>query len=516
MLVHDVLERAVSDHAGRVAVEDDRGERRTYEQLWRRAQHLAGGLRSLGLRPGDRVLEALPNSCAVVEHDMALAVAGLVRVPLNPRLGPREWAAVARDSAAAALVVGEGLVTADGARVEEHVDVPLVIGTEADRGRPCLEELVAQERCSPIHRAEPDDLVGLAYSSGTTGLPKGAMRTHRMRVASRDAMLAEVLGAAGQDTLYLHAGPVIHTSGLFVLPVLTIGGRQLLLNHARPDRVAATVQERGVTHLAVVPTVLSALASLPDVSRDWFGSVQVLAYAGAPIRVEQLRRAYDSLTPNLVQYYGLVEAMPPLSVLSVEDHRLAMTDDPSLASSAGRPLEHVEFEVRAVAGSEEAGEIAVRGDVVSPGYWNADGRADIGKAFEGGWLLTGDVGRLERERLWLTDRRGDMIISGGYNIYPGEVEGVVAGAAGVEQCCALGLPDPTWGQRLVVAVTTSPAAARSSQANGSNPVDAVAEVCRVLAPHKRPKSVHLVDTMPLGATGKIDRRALARQLASAT
>jgi acyl-CoA synthetase (AMP-forming)/AMP-acid ligase II len=406
-----------------------------------------------------------------------------------------------------ALVGGEGLHTADGASVIDHVGVDLVISAGGGSDRVGLEELIAAGVPAPSRQAHADDLVGLAYSSGTTGLPKGAKRTHRMRVASGRAMRDSVLAGAGSEALYLHAGPVIHTSGLFVLPVLELGGRQLLLDHARPAEVAQIVRDRAVTHLAVVPTVLAALAALPDMSREWFSSVEALAYAGAPIRAEQLRRVHDVVSPRLVQYYGLVEAMPPLTVLSVEDHRRAVEGEPELATSAGSVLPHVELQMRGASADEPMGELAVRGDVVTPGYWNAEGRSDIGKAFDDGWLLTGDVGRLDDGYLWLTDRRNDMIISGGYNIYPREIEEVVATVPGIIECSALGLPDDVWGQRLVVAVTV-----RDADADGS--VDRVKDACGALAPHKRPKHVHVLEAMPLGATGKIDRRALAALLAT--
>ena len=500
-----MLRRAADEHGDRVAIEDGAGQSRTFAELWERAQRRAAGLRGAGLDPGDRVLEALPNGCDLVENDMALSIAGLVRVPLNPRLGAREWAAIAEDSGARALIVPAGRTGAEGARPEDSVAVELVL--RADAANTPTDAVGGVDRPPAPHAAGPDDLVGLAYSSGTTGLPKGARRTHRMRLESARAMRESVAVGAGPDSLYLHAGPAIHTSGLFLLPMLEAGARQLLVEHPRPVEIAEIVRRRSVTHLALVPTVLAALTQLPGVSREDFASVRMLAYAGAPMPREQLRRAYDRLTPHLVQYYGLVEAMPPLSVLGIDDHRRAVTDRPALASSAGTLLPHVE--ARVVAGDADGtGELAVRGPVVTPGYWNADTRTDLGKAWDGDWLLTGDVGRIDDGRLWLTDRRGDMIISGGYNIYPREVEDVLTQVDGVLQCAVVGLPDDLWGQRLVAAVTVA-------DGHRSDVVARADLACRELASHKRPKAVHVVDELPLGATGKIDRRAVARLLAGA-
>lgn len=503
MLIHEFVEKSVHAHPDRTAIEDGAGEERTFAMLWERAQRLAAGLLATGLQPGDRVLEALPNGCALIESDLAMAVAGLVRVPLNPRLGQREWAAIATDSGARGLIVGDGLSTADHAAIEEHVTVDQVIRVGRARGgeHPVEELIGASDPLDPVP-TDADSLVGLAYSSGTTGLPKGARRTHRMRTASARAMLHSVLAEADAASLYLHAGPAIHTSGLFVLPMLELGARQLLMDHLRPADIVRVVHERSVTHLALVPTVIAAMSDLPDVTPRMWETVQMLAYAGSPMPVQQLRCAAERLTSRLVQYYGLVEAMPPLTVLSIEDHRRALTGDTDLARSAGRILEHVDLTVeRPDEGG--VGEVVVAGDVVTPGYWNAENRDDLGKTVTDGRLATGDVGRIVDGYLWLTDRRNDMIISGGYNIYPREIEEVVAAVPGVRQCAAIGVPDDLWGQRLEIVV----AAAVPTDIG-----EAVMRACSTLAPHKRPKRVHVRGELPLGATGKIDRRAVTEEV----
>jgi acyl-CoA synthetase (AMP-forming)/AMP-acid ligase II len=470
---------------------------RTFAELAAAARRIAGGLLGLGLVPGDRVLELLPNSCATIESDLALATAGLVRVPLNPRLGPAAWSRIAADCSPAALIVSRagGWDTAALESAVRHV----IDDTARLPSRP------TSAATDPLPDVGLDTLAGLAYSSGTTGLPKGAMRTHRGRIAAALAMTQEVLGGPpGPDATFLHAGPVIHTSGLFVLPFLMAGAPQVLLDHAGPDQIADAVERHAITHTALVPTMIARLLALSEPSRRRLAGLRMLAYAGAPAAPDLLRRAARDLTPHLVQYYGLVEAIPPITVLDEADHVRGLGRDPDLLRSAGRPCLAIGVRVVSPAGGVladgEVGEVEIRGDPVTPGYWNAEHRTDLGKGVHDGWLRTGDIGRLgEGGRLWLLDRAHDMIITGGYNVYPREVEDVVSAVAGVDQVAAIGLPDDEWGQRLVVAFSCAPGASVSEP-------EVLAHCRGVLPGHQQPKAAYRFDTLPLGATGKVSRR----------
>jgi acyl-CoA synthetase (AMP-forming)/AMP-acid ligase II len=516
-LVSQVLVEAARRWPDRLAVMGDDGQR-SFAQLLDRSHRLAAGLAKLGLSPGDRVLEAVGNSCAALECDFALAAADLVRVPLNPRLRPQDWNAVATDSGARG-VIADATMARRLAESPLPTDVVVAVSQPADSAGISVDGLIADsEPLVPNSRgrATPDTMVGLAYSSGTTGAPKGAVRTHRMRIASAEAMGQLVLDQAQDDDVsnivFLHAGPVIHTSGLFVLPVLARGGVQIMLDHPRPSDIVEAIERHQATHTALVPTVLNSLTEFADGSRSRLASLRMLAYAGAPMPIRQIVRAYERLTPHLIQYYGLVEAMPPVTVLNAEDHARAVSADLDLLRSAGRVVAGAELRVTGPTGSgpcgEQPGEIQIRGPMVTPGYWNATGRSDLGKAITDGWLRTGDIGVLDRTGyLRLTDRANDMIITGGYNVYPREIEDVVAAVAGVSSCAAFGVPDDRWGQRIVVVYTTTDGADVSTET--------VAAACNRLARHKRPKQIVERPQLPVGATGKIDRRALAASLVTA-
>ncbi|MCO1577404.1 AMP-binding protein [Crossiella sp. SN42] len=508
MDVGRVVARAARRFGARTALDGPQG-RQSFAQLGDRVARLANGLRGLGLSAGDRVLDLQTNQNTYVETDLALAAAGLVRVALNYRLHPRDWEHIAEDCGAAALIYDARFAESTEALRDGLAGRVVVIGDGPGLG---YEKLIAGASGSwPSTVADADALVSLNYSSGTTGRPKGAQRTHRNRLASVVNMTADVLGEipGGADT-YLHAGPITHTSGLFVLPFLVSGAAQLILPQWDPAAVLEAVSRRGVTHTALVPTMIARLLALPECDRKTMRGLKMLGYAGAPMPPEQIRQAHDRITPNLVQYYGLVEAIPPVTVLDAADHAAGLGRQPDLLTSAGRPAFGVEVRVVDEDGRDlppgEIGEVVTRGEHVMRGYWQSGRRTDLGKSVREGWLHTGDLGRLdETERLWLVDRKGDMIISGGYNIYPREVEDVLAEVPGVHEVAVVGMADPDWGQRVVAAYTVHSGASVDEAALLAH--------CRDrLAAYKKPKELHRVTSFPLNSTGKIAKQVLRRTL----
>jgi acyl-CoA synthetase (AMP-forming)/AMP-acid ligase II len=508
MDIGTLVSRAATRYGDRVALECGT-EQRTFAELGDRVNRLGHGLLALGLEPGDRVLDLQDNSITAVESDLAIRSAGLVRAALNARLHPTDWARITADSGARAIIVGER--HADAARdVLDAVEHVIVVAAGADSP---YESIIARATGGSLPVRAADTFCGLHYSSGTTGHPKGAQRTHRNWMASVINMTHDVLGGPTRaGDCYVHAGPITHTSGLFVLPFLVAGSRQLVLPRWDADAFLEAVTERGATHTALVPTMIARLLAHPGADRQALRGLRMLGYAGAPMPPEQMRQAHERLTPNLVQYYGLVEAIPPVTVLDADDHARGLADEPDLLGSAGRPALGVEIAVvdedgRAVPVGE-IGEVITRGDHVMAGYWNADGRTDLSKAVRDGWLHTGDLGRLGNDgRLWLVDRKGDMIISGGYNIYPREIEDVVAEVRGVREVAVLGVPDAEWGQRVVAFYT----------ADDGTPVDEamVMAHCRErLASYKKPKELRRLDAFPVSSTGKIAKKQLAAELSA--
>ena len=506
MDVGTLVTRAARRFPDRIAVDGPAGSL-TFAELGGRVVRLANALLDLGLEPGDRVLDLQSNSVSYLETDLAIRSAGLVRAALNYRLHPSDWERIAADSGARGLVY-DARFAAETEALRDQVPHVVVVGDGP--GTP-YDRLVADGRDRALAPIEPDALCGLHYSSGTTGHPKGAQRTHRNWFASVVNMTHDVLGGVpGPDDVYVHAGPITHTSGLFVLPFLVAGARQIVLPTWDPDTFLEAVTERGGTHTAIVPTMVARLLSTPGLDPETLGGLRMLGYAGAPMPAEQMRKAAERLTPHLVQYYGLVEAIPPVTVLDARDHARGLADEPELLTSAGRPALGVEIRVVDEEGSPvaagEVGEVVTRGDHVMRGYWNAHNRADLSKSVRDGWLHTGDLGRMSEDgHLWLVDRKGDMIISGGYNIYPREVEDVVAEVPGVAEVAVVGVHDDDWGQRVVALVTVR---------SGESVDEAdVLEHCRSrLASYKKPKEVRVVDSLPLNSTGKVAKKVLREQL----
>ena len=331
-------------------------------------------------------------------------------------------------------------------------------------------------------------------------------------MASLHNIVTDFLGKVPDErSCWVHAGPVTHTSGLFVLPYFTFGGRQIVQAKFEPESLVDAFEHRGANATALVPTMVARLLAMPDISLERMANLEILGYAGAPMPPEQIRQCFERITPRMSQYYGLVEAIPPVTVLGPADHRRGIEGDTEILTSAGLPCNGVEIRIVDELGQDvptgEVGEVITRGDHVMRGYYGQAGQdPTVTKAVRDGWLYTGDLGRCDRdERLFLVDRKGDMIISGGYNIYPREIEDVIAEVSGVHEVAVIGVEDADWGQHVTALITIA--------AGANVTVDQVLEHCKSrMASYKKPKDVRIVAEFPLNSTGKIAKKVLREQL----
>lgn len=514
MDVGRLVSRSMRRYRDRIALDGPEGQL-TYGESGARIMQLARALRSLGLETGERVLDLQSNQNTYIETDLGISTAGLCRVALNYRLHPTDWVRIATDCTPRALIL-DAKFWDDAASVRELVEHVIVINGDANGAIPYAQFLARQSTEPLLLSVDPDALVSLNYSSGTTGRPKGAIRTHRNRMASLHNIITDFLGKVPDErSTWVHAGPVTHTSGLFVLPYYTFGARQIVQSKFDPEDLVDAFENRGGTATALVPTMVARLLAMPDISRERMSNLEILGYAGAPMPPEQIKQCFERITPNMSQYYGLVEAIPPVTVLGPEDHARGILGEAELLHSAGIPCNGVEVRIVDESGADvpvgEIGEVITRGDHIMRGYYGAAGAdATVTKAVRDGWLYTGDLGRMDLdERLYLVDRKGDMIISGGYNIYPREIEDVIAEVPGVHEVAVVGVEDPEWGQHVTALLTLLPGASVTEEA--------VLEHCRArMASYKKPKDVRIVDEFPLNSTGKIAKKVLREQLNAET
>jgi len=466
----------------------------SYPQLVQRVSRLAGGLAGLGLRPGDRVVLDLPNSPDLLELMWACFWGGHVVVPVNWHLHRNEVAFVIDDCAAAAIL----LAPETAAHAYGLPPSVRVLSTDGAVGL-ALDTLRVAEP-APMHVGGPEEPAWLFYTSGTTGRPKGASLSHRNLMAMTLNYYAD-LDPVAADSVYLHAAPLSHGSGLYLLPATGHGATNIIMESTSfdPDAYLDLLAEAHVTHAAfLAPTMLNRMldALLPGDSRT--ASVRSLVVGGGPFYREDALRARERLGPIVHQIYGQGESPMTITVLPAE---LCVG---ARLTSCGRPYTGVLVRVVDAKGvplpAGEDGEVVVRGDVVMSGYWgNPDASA---AALRDGWLHTGDIGRLDEGGfLYLTDRAKDVIITGGSNVYPREVEEILLTHPGVSEVAVVGQRDQVWGESICAVVVAAPGTAPSA--------DELIAYCRSrLAAFKKPRTVVFVDELPKNPTGKVLRRDL--------
>jgi acyl-CoA synthetase (AMP-forming)/AMP-acid ligase II len=488
------------------------GHRLTWRQLDERIDRLANGLRALGIAPGEHVAILSLNNHRYVELYYGAARAGLVVVPLNWRLPPEELAWVVEHSDAVALV-------SDGAMADAAAQVralapglrgAISLDGPAAPGVTDYEELL--QRSSPARHVGPRDedaMCMLMYTGGTTGRPKGVMISHRNLLTA--ALGCALAGSIRPTDSTLMVLPLFHIALWPVVALHYVGGRVAVLPRLDLAEALETIQRERVTHINVVPTILTFLVGFPDVERFDLSSLRLLTYAGAPITLPLLldvKQKFPAL--ELSQGYGLTEAASLVSLLDADAHRDAGTElGLRRLRSAGREALTTAVRIVGLDGREAApemvGEVHARGANVALGYWK-DPQLTA-STLRDGWLCTGDLGYLDRDGfLFIVDRKNDLIITGGENVYPRQVEDVVAAHPAVQECAVIGAPDPVWGEAITAVVALRPGAEATAE-------ELVAFCASRLAGYMKPKRVVFVDELPKTPVGKITRRAVRELVA---
>lgn len=516
MTVASLFERTYREYAHRPAVIDPHGPTTTYGELGEQVHRIIGGLLGLGLEPGDRVLILLGNVPAFFAIDHALFLSCFVRSALSVRLHVREAAYIAEDCGARAIVTDAEW----GARIAAernrfpHVDHLLVTGAAIDGtaddhgvdGAVTLAEVAADGITEPpATLLGPDDPAALLYTSGTTGAPKGATLSHANWIAMIRNSMAELPPIHTTDVL-LHVAPLSHLSGYTAPTYVARGAAHVPLPTFDSAEVLEAISRYGITAMDLVPTMLNLLLLEAEQRPTDTSTLHTVLYGASPMAPDRLARAIGVFGPIFVQFYGLSETPMPLTALSPRDHVFDPAEPPpARLRSAGRPSPFVELRLVDLDGNEvapgEMGEIQARCDTVMLGYW---GKPDETRAMiaDDGWASTGDVGRVDEDGyVTIVDRKKDMVVTGGYNVYPNEVENVVSTLAAVQEVAVVGVPDERWGEALKAVVVVR----RGYELDEDEVIAACAEN---LAGYKKPRSVEFVDELPKTGSGKIMRRML--------
>lgn len=508
MNVGKLLTKSAQTYPDKLAIAHG-AKRLNYAQFNARSNRMANALYKLGLKQGDNVALLQYNYPEMLESMFACFKAGCGAVPINWRLHPKEFAFIMDHSEAKAAVLSPEF---NEAILEVRDRIPnvrsLITLGHAEGELLDYEALLSREsndfEDTVVH---PDDLAWLFYTSGTTGLPKGAMLTHRNLLAMTMNFYADICPGFGPDDVILHAAPLSHGSGCYALPNVGKGAANIILESKSfdPELIFKTIQEYRVTNMFAAPTMIKLMVDSPAVDQYDHSSLKSLNYGGAPMLVEDLKQAMSKLGPCLVQLFGQAESPMTITYLPHQDHvQEGSPEQMKRLSSAGMPRTDVEVKIFDSDENElppgETGEIVTRSDLVMKGYWrNPEATADT---IKNGWLHTGDMGYLDDGGyLFIMDRSKDMIISGGENIYPREIEEVLIKHPAVREVAVIGVPDTKWGEAIKAVV--------SLNAGESASEEALIHFCRDhIASYKKPKTVDFVNELPKNNYGKILKREL--------
>lgn len=481
-----IIAQALKRHAGRIVLTDANGSL-TGAELDARADRVA---RALAARytPGERIVFFMRNRVEFIVLQLACERAGLVRVPVNRLYTGGEVARICKAAQPAALFYDDETA----ARVAE-LDGTWPCSVDA----PDWAALLANAPDNDLHEVAPEALCSLNFTSGTTGQPKGVMMSHANWAAVYTNMLVD-RDMRGDDK-FIHIGPLTHASGAYVAPNLIRGGENIIIDMRTPGDLFDAIERTHATVFSCVPTVLTRI--IADESRHGrdLSSLRRVIYGAEAIPPNTLRGSLDFFGPILVQNYGLTEAMMTVCFQSEADHARKGTN------CIGRPYSFVEVVMRDEQGKAvpdgKVGELTIRGGQVMLGYWQMPEATEA--VLKDGWLYSGDLAVRDPDGcIRLAGRAKDLVISGGFNIYPPEVEAWFCSVPGVSEAAVFGLPDADWGEKLIAVVACS--------------TDVTVETLRARAKaelgYKTPKLIEIRPALPRTANGKIDKNALKHDM----
>ncbi len=459
----------------------------TYKELMERAQALSSFFHDKGYQKGDRIAILMPNRLEHIELDVAVALSGMIKVPLNYRLHPKEHEYMLAD-ASPSLIIGDTTLIEP---IHTSIEV-LAIGDDYEGTIKKYTSKTFEEQI------DENDLFAIMYTSGTTGNPKGVMLSHRNMIAGA-LSLAQVCEVDYEDVIG-HVAPLTHGSNFLSHVSWLFGLSQIVYNKFEPEEFVHDLQKDSVSIIFLVPTMVNLMIQHPTFDASKLSTLKSINMAGSPIAASKLEEALKLTGPIFAETYGQVEAPMCITMMPKKELHAHL-------ESCGRIGPFVQVKIVDDEGNEvkdgEVGEIICKGSLVMKGYWNNEKATS--ETLQDGWLHTGDLGWKNPEGyVHIVDRKKDVIISGGVNIYPREVEEVLNMHPGVKEACVIGIPDDKWGECVVAYVVP----------NGKEEVtvEALYTLCEEnMARFKKPKTINIVEELPKSSYGKILKREMRNQ-----
>lgn len=502
-----MLARTALMYGGNTAIQDPEGAL-TWRDYLARSARAAGMLQEMGLRAGERFAILARNSARYAELLHAAYWLGAVPVPLNFRLAPAELSLVLEDAKCA-------IVAADDLFAPLFAIEPLngwrsrafCLGATSSAGLPCYDTLRDASRAIDAHDPNEEDDAILLYTGGTTGRGKGVRISHR-NVLSNALQLARTMSVKEADR-YLHVSPMFHSTDLKATAVSMLGGGHVYIPEFTPLAVLTAIQQHGITIGSLVPAMIVRILQDSSLGKFDNATLRLISYGTAPMSAEWIRRTMQAFPGvDMQQVYGLTETSPVLAILDENDHRRALAGREDLLHAGGRPLPGLDvrildYEGRGVAPGA-SGEIVVRGPQVACGYHNHP--SETAAVFRNGWFHTGDVGRVDEEGyIFVQDRKKDMVVTGGENVYTSEVEAAIYRHPGVLEVAVVGVPDERFGEALCAVIVPSPGITLSPQ-------EIIAHCRSHIGGYKIPRRITFSDALPRSAMGKVLKSELRRMM----
>lgn len=482
------------------------GRKLTYQELNLRVNRLISALAAKGINKGDRVAILSKNCPEYMEAYGLAEKGGIILVPLNWRMIARELNYMLADSGTKALIVSQEYISTIDSIRNQLPDLEIYISLESPaQGYEFYEDILNLGSLDePNVEIDPDDVAYIIYSSGTTGLPKGIMLTHKGQMDNAIAQLVDF--RSGEHHVNLTVVPLFHSGGYGVtLSHFYRGCKLVIMREYNSQKVLETIQREKVNVLYFVPTMVAFLLDYSDIDQYDTSSLETIFYAGSPMPLGLLKRAIDKFGPIFCQGYGLTEAGPTTTFLSQADH--VTEGEPKLThrlNSCGKQA--IACEVRVVNENgedvkpDEVGEVIIKSQRLMKGYWNQPEKTAA--TIRNGWLYSSDMATVDEDGyIYIVDRKNDMIISGGENIYPREIEEVLYSHPAVLEASIIGVPDDKWGEAIKAYIALKQDAVASEHE--------IIEFCKQnLASFKKPKFVEFMTELPKNASGKILKTVL--------